>query len=236
MSETRKNGERMTEIIYRSDMSVDLVESWGDDEMIARAARVSTNSDLLDQGKIKGLIGYLIRNSHTSPLEHVGATFRLELPLFVRDQIVRHRTFSYNIRSFRFGEASPEFYLPASHRPLYNAGSGAHPKLVSVHPDERPLHDITVEEFRHIAEATWRTYTHLLEYGVAEEVARGVLPTNLYTSMYMTSNLWAWLQFLDKRIESEKNKPQFEIEVVAKAVLEELERLFPVTMGAWKNV
>lgn len=223
----------MTEITFRSQMDVELVESWGTDEMIARAARVSTNSDLLDQGKIKGLIGYLVRNGHTSPLEHVGATFRLEVPLFVRDQIVRHRTFSYNIRSFRFGEASPEFYLPAPDRPLYNAGSGAHPKLVSVHPDERPLHDITVEEFRHIAEATWRTYTHLLEYGVAEEVARGVLPTNLYTSMYMTGNLWAWMQFLDKRIESEKNKPQFEIELVAHIILQFLWDEFPVTMEEW---
>src|SRR5690625_832499 len=225
----------MTEIIYRSDMSVDLVESWGSDEMIARAARVSTNSDLLDQGQIKGLIGYLIRNGHTSPLEHVGATFRLEVPLFVRDQIVRHRTFSYNIRSFRFGEASPEFYLPSENRPLYNAGSGAHPKLVHAHPDERPLHDITVEEFRHIAEATWGTYTHLLDYGVAEEVARGVLPTNLYSSMYMTGNLWNWLQFLDKRIESEKNKPQWEVEQVALKISGGLSHKFPMSVLAWSK-
>lgn len=225
----------MTEIIYRSDMGVELVESWGSDESVARAARVSTNSDLLDQGKIKGLIGYLIRNGHTSPLEHVGATFRLEVPLFVRDQIVRHRTFSYNIRSFRFGEASPEFYLPAPERPLYNAGSGAHPDLRLNHPDGRPLHRAVRDEVEISSKQAWISYRNMVEFGVAEEVARGVLPTNLYTSMYMTGNLWNWIQFLEKRIESEKNKPQYEIEVVAKAVLEELERLFPVTMGAWEN-
>ena len=220
---------------FRSEMQADLVESWGTDEMIARAARVSTNSDTVTQEKINGLIGYLIRNSHTSPLEHVGATFRLEVPLFVRDQIVRHRTFSYNIRSFRFGEASPEFYLPSFYRPLYNAGSGAHPNLVE-HPDPKvPLHTYVDEEFRHNSKESWRSYVNLLELGVAEEVARGVLPTNLYTTMYMSGNLWAWMQFLDKRIESEKNKPQWEIESVAKKILEELERLFPVTLEAWRK-
>src|SRR5690625_6825411 len=79
---------------FRSDMKVELVDSWGSDEMIARAARVSTNKDSVTQGKIDGLIRYLMRYRHTSPFEHVGATFRLEVPLFVRDQIVRHRTFS----------------------------------------------------------------------------------------------------------------------------------------------
>ena len=220
---------------FRSEMQADLVESWGTDEMIARAARVSTNSDTVTQEKIKGLIGYLIRNSHTSPLEHVGATFRLEVPLFVRDQIVRHRTFSYNIRSFRFGEASPEFYLPAPDRPLYNAGSGAHPNLVE-HPDPKvPLHTYVDEEFRHNSKESWRSYVNLLELGVAEEVARGVLPTNLYTTMYMSGNLWAWMQFLDKRIESEKNKPQWEIESAALLIQETLFEKFPVAMSAWED-
>src|SRR5690625_2540034 len=226
----------VTEILYRSDMSVNLVESWGSDEMVARAARVSTNSDLLDQGKIKGLIGYLIRNMHMSPFAHVGATFRVESPLFVRDQMVRHKFLDPNIQSLRFSEASPEFYLPAPDRPLYNAGSGAHPKLVNSHPDDRPLETFVREEFTHSAEEAWRSYTNMLEYGVAEEVARGVLPTNLYTSAYWTSNLWGWMNFIEKRIESESNKPQAEIQNVALQISKILEDLFPVTMGAWGNL
>lgn len=225
----------MTEIVYRSDMKVELVESWGSDEMVARAARVSTNSDLLDQGKIRGLIGYLIRNGHMSPLAHVGATFRLESPLFVRDQMVRHKFLDPNIRSFRFGEASPEFYLPGPERPLYNAGSGAHPNLVH-HPTGAPLHKYVEEEFKHHAKESWVSYTNLLGLGVAEEVARGVLPTNLYTSAYWTSNLWGWMNFIEKRIESESNKPQAEIQNVALQISKILEDLFPVTMGAWGNL
>lgn len=225
----------MATIEFRSDMGVGLIQSWGSDELVARAARVSTNSDQLEQGKVKGLIGYLLRNGHTSPFEHAGATFRLEVPLFVRDQIVRHRTFSYNVRSFRFGEADPEFYIPSPIRPLYNAGSGAHPHLVHDHPDGRPLHSVMEEETKMSSRNSWVTYTNLLEQGVAEEVARGVLPTNLYTSMYMTGNLWAWLNFLEKRIESESNKPQYEVQEVALQILEALYEVFPVTMHAWRT-
>lgn len=222
-------------MIFRSDLEVELVNNWGSDEMVARAARVSTGKDQLDNRKIEGLIRYLVKNGHTSPLEHAGATFRLEVPLFVRDQIVRHRTFSYNIKSLRFSEAVPEFYVPGEGRPMYNAGSGAHPELVPDHPDGRPLWESVGEEFRYNAKSSWGSYTNLLSYGVAEEVARGVLPTNLYTSMYMTGNLWAWMQFLDKRIGSDQNRPQWEIEAVALQVQDHLIEMFPVTMGKRKE-
>lgn len=225
----------MSEISYRSDMGVELVQFWGTDELVARAARVSTNRDLLEQGKIEGLIGYLIRNGHMSPLAHVGATFRVEAPLFVRDQMVRHKFLDPNIQSLRFSEAKPEFYTPGLLRPLFNAGSGAHPDLRLNHPDGRPLHRVVRDEVEISSKQAWISYRNMIEFGVAEEVARGVLPTNLYTSAYWTSNLWGWMNFLEKRIESEDNRPQYEVEVVAKAVLEELERLFPVTMGAWGN-
>lgn len=226
----------MTEIIFRSDMKVDLVQHWGSDEMVARAARVSTNRDLLEQGKVEGLVGYLIRNGHFSPLAHAGATFRVEAPLFVRDQMVRHKFLDPNIQSLRFSEAKPEFYVPDSVRPLYNAGSGAHPDLRLNHPDGRPLLRVAVEETKTAIKEAWASYQNMVDFGVAGEVARGVLPTNLYTSAYWTSNLWGWLNFGESRVESEQNKPQAEIEVVANAILGELERLFPVTMGAWKNV
>lgn len=215
---------------YRNDFSVELIETWGSDDKIARAARVSTGSDQLENQKIRGLIRYLIQNDHTSPVEHSGATFRLEVPLFVRDQIVRHRTFSYNIKSFRFGEADPEFYVPSQVRPLTNEGSGAHPVLTT--GGNEALSDVTQDAHKYVAKVTWSEYCALLERGVAEEVARNVLPTSTYTQMYMTGNLWNWIGFLDKRIESERNRPQWEIEIVAKSIKSHLESAFPVTMEA----
>lgn len=216
-------------------MNVELIDHMGSDTSIVRAARVSTNNDLeaTTPQKQRGLIRYLLSNRHTSPFEHVTVTFRVEAPMFVRDQWVRHRTMSYNIQSLRFSEATPHFYYAPKDRPLVNAGSGAHPDLVHPEEGDKELHSsymaLTEEAYEH----AWAMYTDLLYAGVAEELARAVLPTGLYTSFYVTANLWNWLQFLDKRIESENNKPQWEIEQLALQVKEKLTQLFPVTMEAW---
>ena len=119
----------MTEITFRSDMQVDYVQHTGSDEMVARAARVSTGSDLIEDDKIKGLIRYLVRERHTSTLEHCTLTVRVEAPIFVAREWMRHRTMSYNEISGRYAELAPVFYVPDGNRPLVNAGSGAHPDL-----------------------------------------------------------------------------------------------------------
>ena len=221
----------MSEINYRSDIKVELIQTWGDDSMVARAARVSTGNDTPDQDKIKGLIGYLLRYSHSSPVQHVGATFRVEAPIFVARQWMRHRTQSYNERSLRFSEAIPEFYVPDVDRPLVNNGSGAHPDLVAGTGKQSV---IAVQTHKRIAEDAVYNYELLRVAGVAEEVARGVLPTSLYTYFYATADLWNWLNFIDKRTESERNKPQWEIEVAALAIRDLLTEQFPVTMAAWE--
>ena len=56
-----------------------------------------------------------------------------------------------------------------------------------------------------------------------------------FTSFYVTANLWNWLQFLDKRIESDNNKPQWEIEYLALQIKDHLTNLFPYTMEAWND-
>lgn len=220
----------MSEINYRSDIKVELIQTWGDDAMVARAARVSTGADTPDQEKIKGLIGYLLRNGHSSPVEHVGSTFRVEAPIFVARQWMRHRTQSFNERSLRFSEADPEFYIPGAGRPLVNNGSGAHPDLV---PGTEKQQVVATQTHKRIAEDSMQYYGHLRDVGVAEEVARGVLPTSLYTYFYATADLWNWLGFIDKRTPSERNKPQIEIQWAAEQIQDLLTEHFPVTMNAW---
>lgn len=213
---------------FRSDIKVDLVQSWGTDDMIAQAARVSTGSESAD--KVSGLIGYLLRNAHWSPFEHCGATFRVEAPMFVRDQWVRHKSQSFSVKSLRFGEALPEFYVPSIERPLVNEGSGAHPNLVH-EPDLRKVY--WVQDWMEFnASRSWEDYVELLGYGVAEEVARNVLPASTYTAFYVSGNLRSWLHFLNLRITSDKSASQWEIDQAAQEVEVHLKKLFPLTMEA----
>ena len=90
--------------LYGDDIGkVQLIQHYGDDKMVVNSARVSfgKHKEELDE-KDKKLIKYLIENRHTSTLEHCGATFKFVVPLFIRSQHHRHRTWSYNEVSRRY--------------------------------------------------------------------------------------------------------------------------------------
>lgn len=112
--------------MFDSEMHVELIDSMGSDNSVCQAARVSTGNDVAGYKESKGLLNYLWREGHTSPFEHVTATFRVEVPIFIARQIMRHRTFSYNEISGRYSELEPKFWVPVGDRPLENKGSGAH--------------------------------------------------------------------------------------------------------------
>lgn len=153
-----------------------------------------------------------------------------------------HRTLAKNSESGRYKELEPVFYVPAEDRPLVNAGSGAHPELVHVErtitgaglPDEGvTLSGFTTYALEQSAKNSWVIYAHLLEEGVATEVARNVLPVSIYTSLYMTGNLLAWFNFLRLR-NGTNGHPQHEIVEVAQKVEAIIADLYPLSYKAWK--
>lgn len=221
----------MTEITFKSDMDVTLIDSMGTDETVARAARVSTGRDQIEQGKIEGLIRYLVREGHTSTLEHCTLTVRVHVPISTHRQVMTHRTLSKNSESGRYKELVGKFYVPGDARPLANAGSSARPDLVHM------VHDF--EEFvkgrREAYQVCWDRYQWELSRGVAEEVARDVLPLGTYTSAYLTGNLLGWFNFLRLR-NGNHGHPQYEIVEVAKKVEAIIAELYPITYNAWSAV
>jgi thymidylate synthase (FAD) len=75
-------------------------------------------------------------------------------------------------------------------------------------------------------------YESLIEAGVCREQARGVLPQNMYTEYYGTANLNNIFKFIDLRTHE---GAQWEIQQVAKAVLEIVKELYPATTEAYMN-
>jgi thymidylate synthase (FAD) len=77
----------------------------------------------------------------------------------------------------------------------------------------------------------------MLEAGIAREVARIVLPLNIYSSMYVTMNARALMNFLSLRKSSEGSHfpsyPQREIEMVAEKYEEIFKELMPITHKAF---
>lgn len=77
-------------------------------------------------------------------------------------------------------------------------------------------------------------YGELLKRGVATEVARNVLPVNIYTSAYLTGNLLGWFNFLRLR-NGDEGHPQYETVEVARKVEAIIAGLYPITYKAWKS-
>lgn len=220
-----------------SKMNVTLYNHMGDDCDIASAARVSTglNEKEFNSTADTKLINYLIKNRHGSPFEHTSITFLIDAPIFVFREFMRHRIgWSYNEVSGRYKQLDAKFYVYPNNRPLVQVGSSAHPDLVEGSELLTTLTNASLVSSYHKA---WREYETMLESGVANEVARSVLPVGLYSSMYATCNARSLMAFLSLRIDSDDNKfetkPQWEIQNVAEQLEEHFASLFPATHDAF---
>ena len=114
-------------ILYDDDIGcVEYVQHMGNDLTIVNAARVSfgVEKNEVDERDRK-LIRYLVKHRHTSTLEHNVITFRFTVPLFVRGQHHRHRTWSYNEISRRYTDKDLRFYEPKKFRTQHKSNRQA---------------------------------------------------------------------------------------------------------------
>ncbi len=196
------------------------VDHMGDDMRVVNAARISFGSlsDNLEE-KDKKLIKYLADNEHMSPFEHNVLTVIVECPLYIRSQIHRHRTFSYNEVSRRYTSDNIEFYIPDTiRRQAVSNRQASEGELDPIGANTA----IAIMKVQH--EQALDAYNDMLALGVPREQARGVLPQNLMTKFYMTGNLRNWAHFVRLRID---NHAQAEVQEIGKQVLAILQEKFP---------
>lgn len=230
------------EVRFRSDMTVELVKASASDADVVWAARVSTAGEesLEDVGqdaeRSRGLIRYLARERHGSPFEHTSMTFFVSAPIFVFREFMRHRIASYNEESGRYRELRPVFYIPNRERKLVQVGKTGSYEFIDGTPEQ---YDIMVAAMTESYLASYAAYQRMLDAGVAREVSRAVLPVGLYSSMYVTMNARALMNFLSLRTHREGSHfpsyPQREIEMVAELMEEIWAGLMPLTYEAFQS-
>mgnify|MGYP003110161215 FL=1 len=222
--------------------SVHYVDHMGSDLTVVNSARVSfgVNKSDLD-GRDRKLINYLIRHRHTSTLEHNSVTFKFVVPLYVRSQHHRHRTWSYNEISRRYTDKDLRFYEPSGFRTQHKSNRQASNENEIINPTFGryntglvPVSYPKATEVIHEHHTnSLRLFNKLLENGVCREQARGVLPQNLYTEYYGTVNLNNLLKFISLRTHE---GAQWEIQKVAEACLEIATDLWPVTVQSYRKL
>ena len=217
---------------------VDLIDHMGDDLTIVNSARVSfgVTKDKLDN-RDKKLIKYLVKHRHTSTFEHNVVTFRFVVPMFVRAQHMRHRTWAYNEISRRYTDKDLQFYTPSTFRTQHKTNRQASnldeinpviiPDLAYFGEGRRANMAVKAHVMRSL-----ELFNVLMAKGVCREQARMVLPQNLYTEYYGTVNLNNLLKFISLRSHA---GAQWEIQRTAEACLEIATAIWPEAVGAYRE-
>lgn len=213
---------------------VKLVETWGSDERVIEAARMSTGKGFNGWGtpeepKDEKLLKFLWDNHHHTPFEMAGMVIEVRAPIFVFREWHRHRTQSYNEASGRYIPLPNDNYTPSITRILQGANSVTTNKQAQGVSENVLTADQAIEwqmELEALYTQAQAVYDKGLALGVPKELARLPVPVSRYSSMRASCNLRNWLHFLSLRMDS---AAQWEIREYANAVCQLIEQQFPRT-------
>jgi thymidylate synthase (FAD) len=220
----------MQEIKCLNHGFVKLIDVMGDDSAIVQAARVSYGDGTKTITKDRGLIRYLLRHEHTSPLEMVEFKFHCKMPMFIARQWIRHRTANVNEVSGRYSVLPDEKYIPEKEDISFQSTDnkqGRSEAEVSAKVVSQTL-DTLQDSYDNASAA----YNSLLEMNVAREISRICLPLSQYTEWYWKIDLHNLLHFLKLRLHHHAQK---EIRVFAEAIRDIIKPIVPLTWEAFED-
>lgn len=199
------------------------------DSAVVQAARVSYGAGTKSVNEDRGLIRYLLRHAHTTPLEMVEFKFHCKMPIFVARQWIRHRTASVNEVSGRYSEVKDEFYVPELEniRAQSKTNKQGGEEQISAELAQEFVNNLVLD-----GDESFTSYRGALHDGVSRELARINLPLSTYTEWYWKIDLHNLLHFLALRCDSHA---QYEIRVFAEAMLKLITPIVPMTIEAWND-
>ena len=170
-------------------MEVQLIDKMGSDLTVVNAARVSfgKNKEVFEASDEK-LISFLAKHNHWSPFAHCSLQFRIKAPIFVARQLVKHQVgLSWNEISRRYVDYEPEYYMPKNWR-------------LRAEDKKQGSSNETIEyDIANTIKNANTTYNDMLAKGIAPELARMVLPQNMYTEWYWSGTLYAFARVCELR-------------------------------------
>jgi thymidylate synthase (FAD) len=198
-------------------MKVELLEIFGNDEMVVNAARVSYGKDAINytSGENKSLINYLASHGHTSPFRHPQIQYRITCPIYIERQLFKHQVgLTANSISGRYVDFSDTYSKVNVWRKQSKSSKQGSDGIMFTDATEKAKF---IEE--QMIDHAQRAYKALIELGVSKEQARTILPLNLNTTFIWTGSLLAYINMFKLRID--KNA-QAETRFVAMEMLHEL--------------
>lgn len=173
------------------------------------------------------LINYLAREHHFLPFRHPQVTLRCKAPIFVARQLGKYQVgFSWSEESRRYITTEPEFFYPDKWRKrAENVKQGSSDEEVG---DDDWAYGLPSAISRHMSDAIY-LYNDMLDSEVAPELARMILPQNMYTTWVWTGSLLGWVHIIKERTAP---TAQRETKQFAEMVATQIKKLYPVSYRA----
>jgi len=207
-------------------MNVRLVAVTPDAEkLIAYCARVSSPKQ--DNPKIDKLIEYCIKHKHWSIFEMANMVVEIVTSRAIAQQILRHRSFSFQEFSQRYAEAQAFEQVKPRRQDVKNRQNS----VDDLGPETR---DWFAAAYEKITTQASELYQEALTKNIAKESARFLLPLHTQTKLYMNGNIRSWIHYIELR---SGHGTQKEHQDIALAIKEIFKQQLPIISAAleWTN-
>ena len=212
---------------------VRVIDYMGNDTSIVQAARVSYGEGTKKSRDDKSLIFYLMRHWHSTPFEMCEIKLHVKLPVFVARQWIRHRTANVNEYSARYSILDNEFYIPKSENLASQSNSNNQGRGDVLEGEEAKK---VIQILKSDSLRSYKSYEKMLskenKKGLARELARMNLPTNIYTQWYWKTDLHNLFNFI--RLRNDLHA-QYEIRVYAEKIAELVKNWVPSAFEAFEQ-
>jgi thymidylate synthase (FAD) len=208
-------------------MNVKLVTVTPDAEKtMGYVARVSNPANQ-ENPNVAGLLKYCAKHQHWSVFEQAFMTLEVSTTRAIAQQILRHRSFTYQEFSQRYADST---LLGFDKIPLPELRRQDTKNRQNSIDDLDPFDVQNLElQMQTLFNSSLALYQQMLERGVAKECARNVLPLCVPTKMYMSGSVRSWIHYINLRSANGTQKEHMDIANACKDIFIEQ---FPIVSEA----
>lgn len=189
------------------------------EDLIVHNARVSNPNNQLNTETGERLIQYCIKHEHWSIFEQAFMTVEIKTSRAIAQQILRHRSFTFQEFSQRYAEVQTFESVKLRKQAESNRQSSSD-----------PIADPVCDQLSStVVAVAYKAYNELLNKGVARESARMILPLCTQTTLYMSGSCRSFIHYISLRC---KEDTQLEHREVALAIKEQFRKVFPTISHA----
>jgi len=197
-------------------MNVKLVTVTPDAEKtMGYVARVSNPANQ-ENPNVAGLLKYCAKHQHWSVFEQAFMTLEISTTRAIAQQILRHRSFTYQEFSQRYADSTllgfDKIPLPALRR---QDTKNRQNSIDDLDPFEVQNLELQMQT---LFDSSMALYEQMLKRGVAKECARNVLPLCVPTKMYMSGSVRSWIHYISLRSANGTQKEHMDIANACKEI------------------